>query len=94
MTDPISNWLNQSTTQPEIIEAYEDINHYLEEIGVLFLEHTDINELDATWMLAIGISNLYHSIRKNPSQILLLNAAYLELRRVRDISRLEQLFQN
>lgn len=91
--DPISNWLNQSTQKPEIVEAHEDITHHLEEIGALFLEDTDINELDATWMLAIAISNLYHFIRHNPSQTLPLKHAYIELRRDRDISKLNQMWQ-
>jgi hypothetical protein len=91
--DPISNWLNQVTVKPEIVEAHEDITHYLEETGALFLEDTDINELDATWMLAIAISNLYHFIRKNPSQIPPLKQAYIELRRARDVGKLEHMWQ-
>jgi hypothetical protein len=91
--DPIDNWLNQNTPKPEIVEAHEDIHHYIEEIGALFLEDTDINELDATWMLAIAISNLYHFIRKNPSQIPQLKQAYIELRRARDVGKLEQMWQ-
>jgi hypothetical protein len=91
--DPISNWLNQSTPKPEIVEAYEEINHYLEETGALFLEDTDTNELDATWMIAIAISNLYHFIRKNPSQIPPLKQAYIELRRNKDVSKLNQMWQ-
>ncbi|PAX58376.1 hypothetical protein [Brunnivagina elsteri] len=91
--DPTSNWLNQSTTQPEIVEAQYEITHYLEEIGALFLEDTDTSELDATWMVAISICNLYHFIRRNPSQILPLKTAYFELRREKDTKKLERMFQ-
>jgi hypothetical protein len=91
--DPIDEWLKNSVTNPEIMDAYDDMSNSLNKIGGIFLEDTEINELDATWMTAVAVGYLYQFLRNEPSHVAQLKSIYTEFRRMRDTIKLEQLLQ-
>ena len=91
--DPIDEWLKSSIQNPEIMDAYDDMSNSLNKIGGIFLEDTEINELDATWMTSIAVAYLYQFLRNEISHVAQLKSIYTEFRRMRDTIKLEQLLQ-